>query len=128
MQCWLQPPQSNADVLVSTQRFRHSVKPAAHPQVPELHAKPAGHALPQAPQFCGSEVVSRQLFPHIVVGGGHAHAMGGDEPVRLHVVPEEQTFPQEPQLLLSDSKFTHALPQSVVPEMHGDLHMPPIQR
>jgi len=41
---------------------------AARPQVPLVHGCPVGHAVPQPPQFAGSEIIVSQMPPHCVPG------------------------------------------------------------
>jgi hypothetical protein len=54
----LQPPQFALLVIVSMQAFPHSICPAAEqPHVPPLQTEPAGHAMPQPPQFSALFIV-----------------------------------------------------------------------
>jgi hypothetical protein len=42
----------------------------------------------------------------------------------VHVLPPAHTFPQEPQLLLSELVFTHELPHFVSPPAQKSVHTP----
>jgi hypothetical protein len=46
--------------MVFTHLPPQSVLPVGQPQVPSMQALPAPHTLPQLPQFCGSDLTSRQ--------------------------------------------------------------------
>jgi hypothetical protein len=89
------------------------VSPGAHDAWHVLfeQTSPASHALPHAPQFCGSLVVSRQLCPHFVVPPEHVSAH----------VPFEQTCPLAhafahfPQFAGSLSRSAHDPEQFVAP-------------
>lgn len=61
---------------------RHAVSPAAQ-QAFTAQPRPAGQALPQAPQLVGSDVVSTQTPPHRVCPAGHGAKQA----------PSEQTSP-----------------------------------
>jgi hypothetical protein len=51
-------------VIVSTHAFEQSIWAAAEqPHTPALHTEPAGHALPQAPQFSALFIVSTHAPP-----------------------------------------------------------------
>jgi hypothetical protein len=64
-----QLPQCAAAVFVSTQLPSHRVSAELEQplrQAPASQACPAGHAVPQAPQFLASLAVSTQEPPHSV--------------------------------------------------------------
>jgi len=68
-----QAPQLMELPEVSTQEDPHNWSDPAQPLAHLLceHTKPAAHAVPQAPQFFGSDVVSTQLVEHIVCPARH---------------------------------------------------------
>jgi hypothetical protein len=72
----LQLPQLSASFIESTQAAPHAARPAAQvlAQSPWLHSKPFAQALPQPPQFIGSDCSFTQLAPHARSGATHAHA------------------------------------------------------
>lgn len=122
-----QPPQFSVSKEVFTQcplqYLPPSEQPAAH--VPPMQVNPAPHALPHAPQFALSLVVSTQLPEQVVFPPVQAHA-----PL-WQVVPPEQVLEHPPQLLLSLWKSTQTPPQIDWPAAQAHVPLwqvlPPVQ-
>jgi hypothetical protein len=108
VQTTAQAPQLLELVAVFTHAVPHWTVPAGHEltQPAGLHSWPAAHALPHAPQFAMSAVVSTQTPLHRVLPAGQAHWP------RVHVVPPAHVTPHAPQFRLSLAKLTHAAPHS----------------
>jgi hypothetical protein len=116
---------------VSTQPPLHAVRPVGHAaaQAPAAHTSPLAQTLPQAPQFWGSAVVSRQTPPQEVFPASQVHPPAPHAPEAPHEVK------QLPQCSGSDERSTQgpapgppstpAAPQSVNPT--GQRHFPPLQ-
>jgi hypothetical protein len=114
-------------VSVSTQAPPQASVPAAQPQAPAAQAWPAGHAMPQVPQFSGSVVTSTHRdsapVPHTISGAGHASL---HEPP-THDSPSGHSVPQAPQFESSTMVSTQAAPQRISPAIHEDAaHDPPM--
>jgi hypothetical protein len=73
-----------------------------------MHESPLGHALPQPPQFAGSDVVLEQLDPQSVVLAGHSQWLPTQFP------PSGHALPQPLQLLLSVCVLTQRPPHVTV--------------
>jgi hypothetical protein len=75
--------------------------------------------MPQAPQLLTSVMVLAQPMP---VAVGHMTALPAQLlphcPVPSHTWPAWQTMPQPPQLALSVSVLTHAVPHRLRPVRH----------
>jgi hypothetical protein len=84
-------------------------------QVPAPHVPPEhvpAHSVPQAPQFCGSVLLSTHTPPHSVRFAGQTHAPD------TQVCAPEQTLPHVPQLALFTAVSTQVVPHSVSPPLH----------
>ena len=95
---------------MSRQLCPHAVREAAHDvaHAPAMHTAPAGHAVPQAPQFAGSRCRSAQRAAppsgwHIVAPAGQVSAQ---RPISQRS-PAAQTLPQAPQCSWSLRSETH---------------------
>ena len=100
-----------------TQALSHRLVSAPQPQELLRHEAPAPHALPHAPQFEGSELVSAQVAPHSASAAGH---------VQLPFwqwLPRAHTLPQPPQLLESLLVLAQAPLHKLEPAVQA--HVPP---
>jgi hypothetical protein len=86
--------------------------------LPLMQGCPAPHALPHAPQFCGSDSRVTHAAPHAVAPAGHARV----EP--LHTWVGAQTLPHEAQCSGSPSSSTQLLAHAVKGAPHEAVHMP----
>jgi hypothetical protein len=94
-----------------------SVRPAPHEtaHVPALHTCPAGHALPQAPQFALSVARSRQVPPQLVSDV----PQNTSQRPSVQTCPAEHTLPQVPQFSLSilvSAQYRVSTPPSTPPQ------------
>jgi hypothetical protein len=91
--------------------------PPGQAQTPPVHATPAGHTLPHAPQFEALLSVSTQTPKQsTLIPPGHRHAPS------MHWKPARHALPHAPQLSSSSSRFAQVPPQSRVPV--GHTHAP----
>jgi hypothetical protein len=92
---------------VSTHALPHNcpVQVAEHTAFTQYCAL-AGQAMPQLPQFAGSEIGFMQLVPHWRRPGAHKHC-----PLE-HARPGGQRTPHWPQLLGSNPRSVHAPPHT----------------
>jgi len=104
-----QAPQLVTSFVRFAHRSPHSAPPAAQAQVPPAQTLPAGHALPQPPQFAGSFAGSMHLPLQARKFGLHVQAL------LMHHSPTLQACPQVPQLVPSLRSWTHWVPQTVRP-------------
>jgi hypothetical protein len=109
LQALPQPPQFAVFVLTSTQASPHLVCPGAQTQEPLEQVCPDPQRVLQEPQFVASVIRLAQLVPQAI-----------SPPAQLaeHLLCEQnwpfvQTVPHMPQLLASETKFTHAVPHLV---------------
>jgi hypothetical protein len=114
LQGWLQAPQFCASDMTSTQAFPHSIWPdAEQPQTPPLQTDPAGHCVPQAPQFSALFIrFTHAPSPHIV--SPVAHIAWQELP--LQTCPDAQVDEQPPQWVASGG--TQVPPQASRPAVH----------
>jgi hypothetical protein len=99
-------------VIKLTQPPLHSVIPAGQLDMhwPDEQTSPDGHALPQAPQFCGLLMTSTHWPEHSVIPDGHE--VVSHLPL-THDWPLAQTVPHEPQCWGLSAVDTHA-PEHIV--------------
>jgi hypothetical protein len=90
------------------------LSPLEQAQLPVTHMAPREHAVPQAPQFPGSESRSTQAPAQAVSPVEHCEAQTPWE----QTVPAAQTSPHAPQLAGSCERTAHASPQRVDPGPH----------
>jgi hypothetical protein len=109
-----QEPQLIELPVVSTHEDPQSLSEPAHPLAHLLceHTMPAAQAVPHAPQFFASEVVSTQPVEHIVCPARQPQTPA------LHACPVRQMPPHLPQLAGSDEVRTQLDPHKVEPEAH----------
>jgi hypothetical protein len=104
-----QAPQLRLLLRTLTHAFPHMLRPAPvlHPaaQAPATHIEPAGHALPQPPQFRGSICVSEHDVPQSVSLAPQTHWLA------TQLAPAGQGVLQAPQLSGSLVRSTHEPPQ-----------------
>ena len=104
----LQVPQLTESTCTLEQTPLHRLSPWGQTHAPALHCRPPLQAVPQALQLLGSELVSTQTLPHLVLPAAQLSAQ----------LPETQTspaahaLPQLPQRMGSFVTSTHWLPQS----------------
>lgn len=101
-----------------------ATEPAGHSQTPLVQAAPAGHWLPQAPQFRGS-VWRWTQTPLQLSGVGAAQALHWP---LTHSAPTAQSLPQRPQFCGSAERSKQPTPQSTRfgAQVHCPmLHVPP---
>jgi hypothetical protein len=112
----LQLPQLVTLVARSTQLAPHWVSPSAHvaEQAPAEHTWPAAQAMPQLPQFRGSERVSAQPVLHAESPDKHWQAPAAQ------VCPETQGDWHLPQLLGLVLRSTQEPPQGDCAAGHDD--------
>jgi hypothetical protein len=105
-----QVPQLMELPEVSTQAAPHSLSDPAQPLAHLLceHTIPVPHAVPHAPQFFGSEVVSTQAFEQVVCPARQPQTPA------LQACPLAQTLPHLPQLAGSVAVRTQFAAQRVV--------------
>jgi hypothetical protein len=98
--------------------------PVVTTQAPLTQALPVAHFVPQAPQLFGS----LELLVHVPAQFSWPDWQEVTHAPVLHSVPDEQAWLQVPQLLLSDCRSTHAVPQRVALGPHAAApHIPPEQ-
>lgn len=121
-----QPPQFGSWVG-ATQALPHLMRPAVQlkPHCPEeqVACPPEGavHAVPQAPQFNGSEPVATHWPLQLVVPLGQLRVQRPLE----QTLPAPQARPHAPQLALSVCLLTQALPHRERPALQLGAHCPP---
>jgi len=77
--------------LRSTQPPSHAVVPVGHPvftHAPAEQTSPVAHALPHAPQFAPSVVVSTQSVPQRVLPGAQPHLPAMQTSTVSHATPQ----------------------------------------
>jgi hypothetical protein len=84
-----------------------------------MHDTPAGHSMPQPPQFRGSESGRTHCDPQRSFPPGQAQL-----PVR-QFCPEAHAWPHLPQLALSEERLTQAPLQLVRPPAQPFWQLPP---
>jgi len=107
-----QAPQFWGSEATDAQTEPHAVVPPGQVHAEDSHTWVDVHALLQAPQFCGSAVVSTHELPQATNGAVHAatHA-----PAWQSGAPPEQTVPHAPQFAGSLESSRHVPPHAVPP-------------
>lgn len=99
---------------MSTHEPEQAVSNPAHPDahLPCEHTIAAGHALPHAPQFFASDVVSAHWPEHVLSPAAQPHTLF------WHTWPAGQPVPHAPQFAALLVRSTHAPPHAFVPGAH----------
>jgi hypothetical protein len=86
--------------------------------LPSTQGWPPPHALPHAPQFCGSDASDAHVEPHAVVPPGHVQAEPSQTCVVVHA------WAQAPQFCGSAVVSTQDVPHVVKGAPHEATHTP----